>query len=186
MKNSFLFTLCTMLFLASCIKDEKLEITMKQSGSLSVTIKDNAGSPITGATVSLTTYGTSFSADDFATSVEFSSNLFGYYLYNEDDGEIFYSDSTLRADGFDYMRAYQGTGDAFSVFDDGVYRTWSDNEYILAWEDWAGGGDQDWQDFVVMVESVETAPVPEPATMLLFGTGLAGLAGLRRKKSKKS
>ncbi len=28
----------------------------------------------------------------------------------------------------------------------------------------------------------DTSPVPEPATMLLFGTGLAGLVGLRKKK----
>lgn len=31
----------------------------------------------------------------------------------------------------------------------------------------------------------DTAPIPEPATMLLFGTGLAGLVGSRIRKKKK-
>ena len=31
----------------------------------------------------------------------------------------------------------------------------------------------------------ETDPIPEPATMLLFGTGIAGLAGSRLRRKKK-
>jgi hypothetical protein len=34
-------------------------------------------------------------------------------------------------------------------------------------------------------KTTSSSPVPEPATMLLFGTGLLGLVGLRRKSRKK-
>ena len=35
---------------------------------------------------------------------------------------------------------------------------------------------------LIFIDDFTTAPVPEPATLLLFGTGLAGLAGLRRRR----
>ena len=42
----------------------------------------------------------------------------------------------------------------------------------------------DWSSLTGTYE--ETAPVPEPATMLLFGTGIAGFAGSRFRRKKKA
>ena len=33
--------------------------------------------------------------------------------------------------------------------------------------------------------TIDAQPVPVPSTMLLFGTGIAGLAGIRRRKKRK-
>ncbi|WP_163340808.1 PEP-CTERM sorting domain-containing protein [Desulfopila sp. IMCC35008] len=49
------------------------------------------------------------------------------------------------------------------------------------WADWAYGSVATFSDFEV-IRSNGTAPVPEPATMILFGTGLAGVFAARRKK----
>jgi hypothetical protein len=137
--------------------------------------------------------------------IDFAGTTWGYYLDSTIghpgwNGGVWYSDTSLNADGRDHMAAYQGKGNDTIWIPPLAPGIWDTDEYILAFEDlhqmhWGNQNDvndgcpewgdtqPDFVDFVVMVESVEPVEtIPEPATLLLFVFGLIGVAGLNRKK----
>jgi len=114
------------------------------------------------------------------TGVYFAANLFGFYLSSVD--HVWYSDAALNSDGADHMIAYQGSGDTVKIGNTKA-GPWASNEFVMAWEDLdRSRWDFDYNDFVVMVESVQGVNLPEPGSLALFGLGFVGLAFARRRR----
>ena len=120
----------------------------------------------------------------------------GYNLANSEMGHLFYTElGNLGYWAIDGSFPQPGWGlDHTGDFDNLVAAWyWSGTEYAddsdFAWQFHMGVGYQNWDGtglydgLAVRSGQISAAdPVPEPATMLLFSTGLAGLAALKRKR----
>jgi len=107
---------------------------------------------------------------------------FGFYIYAPTwSNEYFYSEDDLNGGDARFL-TYEAKGDMVTIGTKGTFSD-IDHWYIAAEAGLTGFpiSDYDFTDFVVQMESIR--PVPEPATLVLVGSGLAGLAFVRRRKN---
>ena len=166
-----------------------------QIGNTGVTLELFSGAASQGWHTTLSQTGNVFTATYFdsndvymgQSSATLNSSNFGFYLTSAQNN-TFYSQADLNSDAAadgttDHLVTFQGDNSEMMDPDgDGFYGQFTDNNFILAWEDLAlNNSDRDYSDMVVMVESF--IPVPEPGTLGVLGLGLLGFGLARRKRA---
>ena len=97
-----------------------------------------------------------------------ANGLFGIGIEHS-DGNKYYSQNSLNADGFDHMLAYNVSG----ITGGGLFGL---GNYVFAFEDLPNGGDQDYDDVLVNATDIVASPVEAPMTMVLLGLGILGMS----------
>jgi|GEM_PF-1207943 len=130
------------------------------------TVDINGLTPLTGAV-----WGNFISTDGSTTAlVKIDGNAYfnSSFSITHDDGAMIVVGGKL----FDASAPTTPTTSTFTLASQGLSAGWY--HFDLYYEAWNGNPE------VLTTSGIN--PVPEPATMLLFGTGLAGLAGFARRK----
>ena len=107
-----------------------------------------------------------------------TSSLFSSLGINADTFLVDYSSANTQSyNGYNYAKATGWFSNQYTHIDvsNGISGLWSFVDVI------DGGSYYE----TIVYRSNNPDPVPEPATMLLFGTGIVGLAGNRIRKKKK-
>ena len=181
------------------------------SANPSVMVEVFDGAASAGASKAVTITDTGMVELNFvATGTSFAGNSFGFYVDASAThaggfvGGVWKSDSSLNANQLDHMYAYQGNDSDVIQVPGKAPGIWTDNEFILAFEDlhdqhwddgdgiWQAGEwpgpivnnvitaiEPDFTDFVVIVESINPVPVPGAVLLGILGLSAAGIK-LRR------
>ena len=106
--------------------------------------------------------------------------MFGFY-YGVDAGNDNYGDNQDPYDYTFYTDSRLNQDDNFTEHIYTGYDSTNKNAKVYLEDLLADNADWDWEDMTVKVNNVSPQPVPEPATMLMFGIGLVGFAFITRR-----
>lgn len=114
-------------------------------------------------------------------------NIFGFYLERA-DGVTFYTENARNPNQSQQAVVYRGNNQTELLIPGTNQITFTDNRFIIAFDDLlrvGGSSDGDFQDMVVLVDSIEPASVPESSpAFAILGFGIFGLGLIAKRQFK--